>query len=312
MQKEIKNYVMLGYDLMTKKVFGDKNDDRPIKLLLEIILGIKVNKVEILNNEVIDKPYIDKKNAVDLLIETDDNTMINVEINTNVSSLLIIRNLFYLFRIASRDLKPEEKYSKLKEHIQINFDFKGFHEFPIMVYSLKDDVSNVELTDRIKILRIDVPFFYNVMYNNDIERLKKFIGSFKLVRLDLNSGLRLAKFISLFYERNGLKASELVKGDVDMSHVYDKILENSDELIGAYDKESHDEFIREAYIKERTEEAIKEGLEKGLEQGIEQGKLEERKVIVLNMLNKDLSLEMISEISGLSIDEIEQIEKASN
>lgn len=65
-----------------------------------IILGIKVNSVEVLNNEVIDKPYIDKKNAVDLLIETHDNTMINVEINTNVSSLLIIRNLFYLFRIA--------------------------------------------------------------------------------------------------------------------------------------------------------------------------------------------------------------------
>lgn len=48
------------------------------------------------------------------------------------------------------------------------------------------------------------------------------------------------------------------------------------------------------------------------EKGLQQGKLEERKVIVLNMLNKDLSLEMISEISGLSIDEIEQIKKTSN
>ena len=40
--KNSDNYVMLGYDLMTKKVFGDKDDDKPIRILLEIILGIKV------------------------------------------------------------------------------------------------------------------------------------------------------------------------------------------------------------------------------------------------------------------------------
>ena len=305
-----KNYVPLGFDLMTKKVFGDSNDDKPIKLLLEIILGIKVKKVTILNNELIDKPYKDKKTSVDLLIESDDERVIGIEINTNVSTMLIIRNLFYMFRVASRDLNPNEEYSKLKYHIQVNFDLEGYHEFPIMVYTLRDEVTNTLLTDKFKILRIDVPFFYNVLYNNDIDKLEDFIKRFKMIELDMKDALRLTKFISLFNERDIIKANELVKGDKDMEHVYDKVIENSDELIGAYDKESHDRFIKEAWMEEKKkeiEEKKKEIEDKKKE--IEKNAVEkEKKTMVLNMLNKNIDINIISEITGFSIEEIKNIE----
>ena len=78
-------YVPLGYDLMAKKIFGNKNDIEPIKLLLKLILDLNVKKIEVLNNELIDRPYIDKKNSVDLLVELDDNTVVGIEINTDVS-----------------------------------------------------------------------------------------------------------------------------------------------------------------------------------------------------------------------------------
>ena len=285
-----KNYVPLGFDLMTKKVFGDINDDRPIKLLLEIILGLKVKKVTILNNELIDKPYKDKKTSVDLLIESDDERVIGIEINTNVSTMLIIRNLFYMFRVASRDLNPNEEYSKLKYHIQVNFDLEGYHEFPIMVYTLRDEVTNTLLTDKFKILRIDVPFFYNVLYNNDIDKLKDFIKRFKMLKLNMEDALRLTKFISLFNERDRIKANELVRGDKDMEHVYDKVIENSDELIGAYDKESHDRFIRNAYLKEQTELALEKGHKEGLEQGLKEGWLSKQLYLPALVYEHDCSL----------------------
>ena len=292
-----KNYVPLGFDLMTKKVFGDINDDRPIKLLLEIILGLKVKKVTILNNELIDKPYKDKKTSVDLLIESDDERVIGIEINTNVSTMLIIRNLFYMFRVASRDLNPNEEYSKLKYHIQVNFDLEGYHEFPIMLYTLRDEVTNTLLTDKFKILRIDVPFFYNVLYNNDIDKLKDFIKRFKMLKLNMEDALRLTKFISLFNERDRIKANELVRGDKDMEHVYDKVIENSDELIGAYDKESHDRFIKEAWMEEKKKEIEENAVEK------------EKKTMVLNMLSENVDINIISKVSGLSIDEIKNMNK---
>ena len=92
-------------------------------------------------------------------------------------------------------------------------------------------------------------------------------------------------------------------------------------MIGAYDKESHDRFIRNAYLKEQTElalekghkegleqglkEGIEEGIEKGIEKGIEQGKTN----IVINMLKENIDINVISKVSGLSIDEIKKMRK---
>lgn len=174
-----------------------------------------------------------------------------------------------------------------------------------MIYTMRDEITNSLLSDNLTILRIDVPFFYKVEYNKDIEKLNKFIEKFSVYRkLDKESALRLTKFISLFYEKDGQRARKIVEGDARMEHVYNKISENSNELIGVYNKASHDKFIMDGYIKEQREEAIKEGLE--------QGRLEKERTMVLNMLNENIELQMISKISGLSIDEIENIRNGSN
>ena len=51
------------------------------------------------------------------------------------------------------------------------------------------------------------------------------------------------------------------------------------------------------------EEGFNEGLNKGLEQGIEQNKKE----IALNMIKKDIDKNTISEVTGLSTKEIENL-----
>ena len=92
---EIKEkWVPLKFDLMAKKIFGDNNNKGPIKFLLNQILGINPKDVKVLNNEIVDRPYKDKKFEVDLLVVTDDDTTIGVEINTNISKAITNRNLF--------------------------------------------------------------------------------------------------------------------------------------------------------------------------------------------------------------------------
>ena len=104
-----------------------------------------------------------------------------------------------------------------------------------------------------------------------------------------------------------------------MEEMYDDILENSSDLIGVYDKESHDRFVRNAYmkekieegieqgIKERMEQGIKKGIEQGIEQGIEKGSKAKEKELVLKMLEENIDIELISKVSGLSIKEIANI-----
>ena len=124
-------WVPLKFDLMAKKIFGNNDNQNQIKFLLNQILGINPKDVKVLNTEIIDKPYKDKKFEVDLLVKIDDNTTIGVEINTDVSKAITNRNLFYMCRIMSRDLSPNESFKNLHKHIQISFDFKGSQEIPI-------------------------------------------------------------------------------------------------------------------------------------------------------------------------------------
>ncbi|MCZ0933352.1 MAG: hypothetical protein OXJ52_09415, partial [Oligoflexia bacterium] len=54
---------------------------------------------------------------------------------------------------------------------------------------------------------------------------------------------------------------------------------------------------------------LEEGREKGREEGKIEGKLENQKEIALNMLSKNLEVSFISEITGLSKIEINQLKK---
>lgn len=268
------NWVPLKFDLMAKKVFGDANDTKPIRFLLKQILDLEVDKVKILNNEIIGNPYLDKKYSVDLIVEIEEKRIV-VEINTNVNSKIIDRNLFYMARIMSRDIGKGEDYSKLHKHIQINFDFKGYHAKPIENYKLIS--GNVVLTDKIEIIRIDVPYFYKICYNKNASTRDKFIG--------------------LFNEEDKNKVKELIVGNKDMEGIYSKMDEYNEDIIGLYDVEARRKFEEESVI----EEAINNGLMQGRKEGIKQ--------TAKNMLKENMNAKIISKVTGLTMEEINELKK---
>ncbi len=59
--------------------------------------------------------------------------------------------------------------------------------------------------------------------------------------------------------------------------------------------------------KEGIEIGFQKGIEKGIEQGIEQGEINKAKTIALNLKNINISIEDISKITGLSIEEIKNL-----
>ena len=137
------DYITLKFDLLFKKVFGNVNDLIPIKYLIKNILNIDAKKVNILNSELIGRPYKDKNVQVDLVVELEDGTKVSIEINTNVSQEYIERNLYYLFRNISKDLKPGKRFKKLNRHIQINIDYNGYHKKPITKYAVMEEVARI-------------------------------------------------------------------------------------------------------------------------------------------------------------------------
>ena len=154
-----KRLVPLKFDLMFKKVFGDNNDKMPLRLLLKCILDIEPKEITILNPEIIGSSYYDKRTIVDLIVELEDGTRIIIEMNTNVNNYLISRNLNYMFKVMSSSFKKGRLYSEFDKHIQINIDCEGKHVVPIERYKIMEEEKHKVLTDKIEIVRVDLPFF---------------------------------------------------------------------------------------------------------------------------------------------------------
>jgi predicted transposase/invertase (TIGR01784 family) len=103
----------------------------------------------------------------------------------------------------------------------------------------------------------------------------------------------------IFIEKNKEKLIKLYKEDSDMKDTIKSV-----EEIGYLD----DEFFALEYDKEALDEQIKkESLENALKDGIEKGSHEEKITIAKKLLNKNLSLDEISEITGLSTEDISNL-----
>lgn len=64
---------------------------------------------------------------------------------------------------------------------------------------------------------------------------------------------------------------------------------------------------RKLGIEEGFKKGVEKGIEQGIEKGIEQGIKENQILTVKNMKNKNIDIAFISDITGLSIEEIEKL-----
>ena len=125
-----------------------------------------------------------------------------------------------MFKIMSKDLKVGESYDSLNKHIQINFDCEGSHTKPIERYNLIEKESNKILTDKIEIIRVDIPFYVEKCYNEDVNKLDH---KDKLIGFMGTDDIKLI--------------NKIKKGDEKMEDLYKKVEDYSEdeEIIGAYD-----------------------------------------------------------------------------
>ena len=71
-------------------------------------------------------------------------------------------------------------------------------------------------------------------------------------------------------------------------------------------QENYDMSLETA-IDEAREEGLVQGLEQGIEQGLEQGLEQGRKQLVCEMISRGMTPDLISEMTGLSLEEIETL-----
>lgn len=276
------------FDPIFKSVLKDDGMRGILAFLISEITGLNKNyvmeNIDFKDNELKKYRYIEKGKIADLIVYIENN-IINIEANQFLNAGVIDKNNSYHYKIASESLN---KLNPLV--IQINIDKKNSFNELITKFQLRDESGKYTLDNK----------FINYHINID-NVLKKEYNKEKLTRFEK------ILLLMVIEEKNTLR--QISKNDKEMGYMVDKIEEMAlnDGIVGLYDKEKAIERVNAINKMEAINEGLAKGLAEGLAKGKTEGALNAKMEIAKNMINENISMNLIKKITGLKIEEIENL-----
>ena len=244
------------------------------------------------NTELPIESYKERKKITDIIVKV-EGTIINIEANRTAKASMIAKNNLYHHKIAyDRYLSGGELDNS--EVFQLNFNvINRFDDRLFIEFCMKDETGRFTDEENFKRIHINMVKPLEKYYNNGKESLTK-----------------LEKILVMFQITSRRELKDISKGDEDLESMA-KIIEdlNEDEhIIGLYDKDKMDAWMKKIDHAEAVKEGRAEGHAKGLAEGIAEGLAEGRAEgaqsktieIVKNMLKANMKMSDISKLTGLS------------
>lgn len=291
----------LKNDVIFKYVFGYEKNKHILIALLNTILGLEkgneIIDVTILNVLNLKEYLTDKFSILDIKAADNKGIRYNIEMQVREDTAYIPRVMFYIDKLFTEQLKQGESFDELNKAISISvLDFTLLKEENRIhnVYRYKNIESGKELTDIKEIHFIELPKFNKDKPKELQNKFEKWIYAFKFGELYVENIEKIPE---------ELKEEEaIVMAITEMkSAVADNMVR---EILSQREKALHDEATRMLHAEKRAE---KRGLERGMQQGMQQGEYKKATETAKNMLAKGFDIEVVSEITELSIDEIKKI-----
>lgn len=257
------------FDAVFKAVLTEEKE--VLAEIIELVIGIPKEEVikngVIINSEYVRENIIETDKKSDLLISIGDN-VINLEMDRRYYSGSNKKNNKYIHKIVNH-YNPKNTiqicFTSYKEGEELKGEKKSIRK-----YMFQDSDGNVEDYGLEK-YKIDLEYIENKYYNND-----------ELTRRE--------KIFLMFKESNREILKKISKGDKIMDKIYKRL-----------DKLSEDEALSLLYDeKEREEEKKQAEIEYAEEHGLNKGIKQTAK----NMLERNMNIDVVAEITGLSLEEV--------
>ena len=273
-------------DFLFKKLFGEsKNADLLKDLLQAILTDIKIKKVQINKDVSLERKLISEKLGIlDIVATLNDSTRVNIEMQVKDYYNTIDRSVFYGTGIYHENLNRGQDYLEMPKSISIWItDYDVFEEGPFHERArLKRDYENIVLTDKLEIHYIQLTKFKEKCkrISNKLEQWLTFIKNENVEEIRMIDNKLVQKAEDEF---------EYLTGDAETRR-----------LAELREKAIRDEA---AGLKSARRKGIEEGIQQGIEKGIEKQKIETAK----KMLAKNISIDIIMEVTELTKEEIEKL-----
>ena len=274
-------------DRAFKEVFLKNNDSEPLQALLELILEIKIDYLEIKKTELLSGNVNVKDKRVDAVVYA-GNKKIDIEINSQDKDYVKPRNTTYICNMYQSHTLVGELYDEKTDIVLVNLTWGLGSENDKMTKYMIMSEDGKQYVKNFIIYEINMDYFDKLWYSKNEEEIKK---NMYLIMLNL--------------DKKELEAMPKDKRDkiVDKYITNVTIVNDNPEFQKYMSEEEDKRKIQNSLISE----AKNEGYTSGVNDGISQGISEEKVNIAKNMLNKNISIEDISDITGLSIEEINKL-----
>ena len=301
-------YADLLDDEVFKLVFGrESTKDVMIEFLNQVIPDRKITDLEFIDKEMHPVERDAKGSVYDMFCRTDDGSRIIVEVQRRKQPFYPERALYYsTFQIQRQVEAGAETYDFLPVYVVNILDFCMVGDLDDgkvkTVYRLYEESSHVLLTDRVTFIFIELPKFKKSINELDGNVLEGVYFCFKnMAALEERPKVLSHQIFTKIFE-----VSELYNMD---ECTRDKVL---NKMTTERDLRNQMAYARKVAIEEGLAEGRAEGLAEGRAEGLAEGRAEGRAEAnleaALKFRNLGVAVEIISEATGLSIEEIKQLQ----
>lgn len=276
-------------DFVFKLLFGSKN--KHSKELLTHFLNdfFQVPEGQSLSNIYLQNPHFkkqhlsDKASILDIKAQIPGTGVINIEMQLENQYNMDKRSLFYCAKMIAEQLDEGDNYKKLRKTTTINllnfnyFNHPNYHS----TYHLTEKKTGIHYPDILQLHFIEMKRFKQIQNEGNI-----------------NENDRLAKWIEFLINEDDSQWAILASKDPIIKKAVERL-----GIISQNPENRRDYEIRQKALKDIT--TMKEGAR---EEGREQGKVE----VAIKLLCKGIGIDVISETTGFTKDEILELQKNLN
>ena len=273
-------------DYIFKRVFAFEGNESALKDLLEAILKKDIKTVTIKNPEIIPYEKDEKRGLLDIKAETDDGTILDIEMQMEDEKNTDERGTQYLGKMITEQLKKGDKYSKLKKSIVIfitNYNFlnrNSYHSVGKMKFeeTLKEEYVEMGYEEEDQIASKYIEFHYIELPKYKRKEPSKFtkLDQWMCIFTQNEEGIEMAE-----------KENKEIKRAID---TLDFISEDPKE------RERHNSIVMAEYNRLTSEHNF-------FEAGVEEGIVKTAKA----MLEENIPIEIIIKVTKLTREEIEKL-----
>ena len=310
----LEKFMDLKVDYSFKQLFGTEKNKAITVVFLNAILKRTdrkaIKEVAFTSQEVGGEYDGDKQSRLDILVRTQEDELINIEVQVTNQYDMVKRTLYYWARVYNLQLKKGKGYHTLLPTITIiicNFglfdETEKFHN----TFHLYEREEQFRMDDVMEIHFIEMNKFIKQWYEKQLDPLDDVLARWLLL-LGMVDGRKKKVYNEIYEELEALAMEDKDLQDAfgvwqDLSRSQEETLAYESRLKYIMDEEAKLDDAKYFAQKEGRQKGLEAGIEKGIEKGIEVAMIK----VAKKMMKKGESNEEIMDVTDLTLEVVEEL-----